>query len=441
MYRRTAALLTAMIFVAPTLFAQSEETALRRPAKYHYRQDSPERIKIEKALDSRIEPGTKLQGNIYELAEAISKEYQIPIRINEAALLAADLEREDEVQFRLPTGVTLRQALDVAFATQEPTLEYFIWYDSLIVTTEVDAEEYMETVVYELRDLPSEAMDDWEEIDRLIQDHVGGWVGRGDGDGVMVSFPGGLVVLQTQRRHREILDLLMRLREFNSGPPLTITVQDVPPNSLRGKRLPPEIQRIDTVLNGPVPKGMKDVLDLKELAEFLEEHCQIAVSLDEPGLLMEGVDPDADVYVKELGTLRSALEFAFLDVEGTKIGWYVDKSTIVVTNERQAEEHLTTQFYDLAGISEPLESDRKRLHEMVQYPTSGNWLAYGGGSATISNFPGCLIVSCNAKCHEEVGEILRQLREFSAQQGYPDPPVPTPVYGGNAGFTIPNELE
>ncbi|MCA9032767.1 MAG: hypothetical protein KDA66_18265, partial [Planctomycetaceae bacterium] len=98
--------------------------------------------------------------------------------------------------------------------------------------------------------------------------------------------------------------------------------------------------------------------------------------------------------------------------------------------------------YDLVGINEALEKDRQSLRDMIQQTTPGNWLSNGNGEGTISNFPGCLIVSCNLKCHQEVGEILRQLREFSAQQGYPDPPIPDmplPVHWGKAGFVMPEQ--
>ncbi|MCA8992155.1 MAG: hypothetical protein KDA88_09270 [Planctomycetaceae bacterium] len=429
---RTVSALTAVLLISPTLLAQLEETAPRRPAKYHYRQDSPGRIKIENVLDAKIEPGTTLKGNIYELAEAISKEYRIPIRINEAALLAEGLGYGDAVQFNLPAGITLREALDVAFAIQETRLEYFIQHETLVITSDIDAEVYMETVVYELRDLPPEVTDEWEEMELLIRRHVRGWLHLGNGKGNMASFPGGLVVRQTQRKHREVLDLLVGLREFNTGPPLTITTHDKSSPPPRGKHVSAEDQRILTVLDGPLAKGFEDVSDLDELCTYLQDNYPIPVSLDRIGLRHEGVSPDMEVHLREMKTLRETLETALVDINRVKLGVFIDNSTLIVAPREQADRHISTRYYDLAGLTKALREDRNFLEDAILTGVDRGWYEYGNGEGAISTYPGCVIVSCDSACHEEVQVLFRQLREFSSQNGYPEPPVPDipPSIGG-----------
>ncbi|MCA9033268.1 MAG: hypothetical protein KDA66_20790, partial [Planctomycetaceae bacterium] len=286
---RTVSALTALLLITPALLAQPEETAPRRPAKYHYRQDSPERIKIEKALDTIIEPGVVLKGNPWQLMEALGKHFDIETGVDEPSLLAEGVSDERMPEFELPSGITLQQALDTVFAESEIQFDCHIRFDVLELTSRIRADDFMETIVYELRDLPHEVLSKAGEFEELIQSHTGNWLDDNRGEGTLESIPGGVVIRQTQRRHREILDLLTRLREFNTGPPLTITVSELP--KPRGERKSPQLEAIRNALAGPPPEGVEAVKTVGELCAFLDKAYPFRVRLNERSINPEGIGP------------------------------------------------------------------------------------------------------------------------------------------------------
>ncbi|MCA9033259.1 MAG: hypothetical protein KDA66_20745, partial [Planctomycetaceae bacterium] len=342
----------------------------------------------------------------------------------EEALRTESDDDKNALQFELPTGVTLREALDFSIDEQPLQLDYVVRFDMLDLTTRTQAEEVLETVVYELRDLPKEAVEEWWNMANLIQSHVDGWLDDGTGDGSLSSFPGGVSISQTQRRHREILELLIRLREFNTGPPLNITVADGPVPERRGERLPPGERRIQAALDGPPPENIERVSNLREFSSMLRDSYEFPVKFDELALRSEGVSPTTEFRVRKLNSLRNMLRYANTRLEWDEVVIYVDESTLKISTRERANDDLSTKFYDMDGLAAGIRSDDIFISDMVLNISDESWLDNGTGSGVVTIFPGCLVISCNATSHENVHDLFEQLREFSAQQGYPEPAFP-----------------
>ncbi|MEZ5945049.1 MAG: hypothetical protein R3C18_26990 [Planctomycetaceae bacterium] len=417
--------------LTPALQAQLEETAPRRPAKYHYRQDSPERIKIEKALETIIEPGVVLKGSPHQLMDAIGKYFGIQTGVNEAALLAEGIKG---YQLELQTGLSLRQALDIAFSETEIELDYLIHFDVLQLTTRLCADEVLETVVYELRDLPEESLKTGalgNAIEDLLIIHCRSYPQQTSDEGTHVQFPGGVAVRQSQRCHRELLELLVRIREFNTGPPLKITTSDISPP--RGEQPAPETKRIRTALSAPPPEGIESVKSIGAFCDFLDKACPFSVRLDEAEILAEGIGPETEIRVLRLNTLRNTLGYALSDVGGIELTSFVSHGTLLVTTNIRADEESQTELYDLAGLTAPLREDTLYLMPMIDTVTKLDFINGGGYSVAKSAYPECLIVSRPWNGHADTRNLFRQLREFSAQQGYPDPPLFDSPIGFDSG--------
>jgi RNA polymerase sigma factor (sigma-70 family) len=187
-----------------------------------YSQLSPSRQTIERALDASTLPN--LAGAILrEFVELLGENLGIPIRIDEAALDESGVPTDIDVD--VPQGLANRETL--SFVLDPLDLDYIIKNGVLTVTTREAADNFRETVVYELRHLhPAIPANDTTAVTDLMMNSTSGpWLDT-DGDGGTISeLPGGLAVRQSQRVHREIVALLEQLEQFASRKDLPV----VPP--------------------------------------------------------------------------------------------------------------------------------------------------------------------------------------------------------------------
>ncbi len=183
------------------------------PTSVDYGPHSENRERIESAFDQV----TNVEFQDMPLSQAmdyIAQVHDIPIRIDVAALQDEGVTPDEALTFTV-AGISLENAMEIMLSdVNGARLDYLIKNDVLFITTAIEAEEFMETRLYEMRNYqgltPSTAMD-------LIQSGTSGIWYDIDGDGgKMVAIDGGLMIRQTQRVHREIHELLEQMQRFSS---------------------------------------------------------------------------------------------------------------------------------------------------------------------------------------------------------------------------------
>jgi hypothetical protein len=179
-----------------------------------YGQTSENRQRIESEFSRIIEWEFQAMP-ISDAFGFISESHQIPIRIDEGALSDLGVFLDDEITFTT-SGVPMRDAIELILDDVGGSdLSYIIKNDVLMITSVTDAEDSMETRLYDMRHYqgldPSAAIEiiqegttsEWEDID-----HAGGTI---------VPIQGGLMVRQNQRVHREIAAVLEQVRQFTAA--------------------------------------------------------------------------------------------------------------------------------------------------------------------------------------------------------------------------------
>lgn len=217
---------------------------------FDFSESDPQTRKIKAALDDSIDiefPGNPLS----DVLDYLSQVNDIPVLLDESRVLDAGISPDEEVSLVI-SGVTLENALDIMLNNLAGVeLDYIVENQVLKITTAEHAARVMETRVYSLGQLPTDYRP--EEIARVIirtiapetwrnsvipsDDHgYGGMMGGdmedmyagtsmedemsledvqpvgGPGAGSVEPLSGVLVVTQSQRVHRKIVDLLSQLK-------------------------------------------------------------------------------------------------------------------------------------------------------------------------------------------------------------------------------------
>ena len=193
---------------------------LRRTKRGETRPSTPEDVRrIEAALDAPVQvdfKGTPLTEVIQKLAE----EYRILIQLDGKALEESGVAADSPIT-RTLQGIALRSALDLLL--RDLGLTYTIVDEVLLITSPDAAQsgEMLATVVYPVGDLVAfrdPSGEEWTDFDSLIEMMENSvapdsWLDAG-GSGIIQPFDEGraLVVTQTPRLHREVAQLLEKLR-------------------------------------------------------------------------------------------------------------------------------------------------------------------------------------------------------------------------------------
>lgn len=185
-------------------------TALRKHSRQTFTLDPPQHLTLRQKLNENV--SVKFQNTpLFRAMQELAEQTKIDIRLDKPAL------KEEGVRDREPVSLTLSNrklstALHVLLA--DIGLTWILNDGVLWITTEIQAEDYRKTVVYDVRDLCRNRAES-TELTAAIQAQTNGPWEATAGSGGTIVFPkaGTMVVHQTERILQEVLDLLAAYRK------------------------------------------------------------------------------------------------------------------------------------------------------------------------------------------------------------------------------------
>ncbi len=174
-----------------------------------YRTHTPRRQAIEQALDQEL-PVEFHDAPLSDVLDYLSESLSIPIVIDTKALEDESLAPDTAVSLTF-SDLPVRSVLAI-LCERLTGLDVIVKHDVLTITTRSAADSHFEVVVYEMRPFaPLTPLD----VEKVLTSTTGAqyWQESG-GEGTIVAIPGAVVIRQTQRVHREIVDVLDQLAKF-----------------------------------------------------------------------------------------------------------------------------------------------------------------------------------------------------------------------------------
>jgi hypothetical protein len=179
--------------------------------------DSIAVARIEKALRSPLASSGLdfVEVPLEEVVNLLQEDYGIPIQLDLPSMEAMGLSAEEKVTANIH-NVSLQSALSLLLKKLQ--LTYVIRDEVLQITSPEEAESYLRTCVYNVREFVEDTSD--ESVANLIDTIVScvateTWAENGGGESEIRPLrPGLLVVSQTQAVHDEISSLLKAIRDM-----------------------------------------------------------------------------------------------------------------------------------------------------------------------------------------------------------------------------------
>ena len=169
----------------------------------------PANIAVHRGLMQKIDCEYR-EVTLRDVAADIQEQSGIPIEFDVAALDEEEITADSIVSLRI-SGVSVNSALRLLL---EP-LDCRAVVDSgrLLITSDVVADEMLQTHIYDIADLTAAGFTDTELLDTILASGTGLWENEdGMGGDFKMSESGALIVKQTLQAHREIALLLSDLR-------------------------------------------------------------------------------------------------------------------------------------------------------------------------------------------------------------------------------------
>ncbi len=172
---------------------------------------------------------------------------------------------------------------------------------------------------------------------------------------------------------------------------------------------------IETALNEPTAFEFVDT-PLKDVVDVLKLRHGIEIQLDVRALAEASIALDAPVTANIKGvSLRSALRYM---LSGGGLGCIIDHDILLITTADKAKTITTTRVYDVADLlavessnDDSLDTDSAIVKAIVTCVAPNSW-ALAGGTGSICPVPAVksIVVSQNAEVHEQIAELLADLR-------------------------------
>lgn len=372
---------------------------------------TPIEQQIDQALAGRITLNFK-QTPLAEVLEFLRTELKVPIFIDRRPINEAGVKLDAPVTLLSPEPLCARAGLDAILG--ELGLAWTVRHETLMITTQENCDQLLETRVYDVADLlplprpEPDADGRITEFDTLIDAILATvrpntWTDTG-GIGSITSLeaPGiaALVVAQTHAAHEQIGQLLADLRgvRHNAPPrsakglrarrikkdkssepaqkaphsPTSADADEAPLSDLQKlaiaalrppehwEFLPPEQESLRKALCRPISLRLGDA-PLATAAQTLARQIGLPVMLDKPHLKEAQTEAARRVTVARDGiTAAAALE---LVVEAFGLEWTVRDDTIQITTADAADENLLPRVYDVHDLTAYRDSENQVVQD------------------------------------------------------------------------------
>jgi hypothetical protein len=253
----------------------------------------------------------------------------------------------------------------------------------------------------------------------LIENQIGGpWIGTDGIGGDITPHGTALVIRQTHRTHEEIEALLETLTEAATR---ALRTQPYP---VRPAGYPFASEaRVEKALEQQTELAFADT-PLEVAMQVLADLHDIPILLDRRAFENDGIALDAPVNVVLSGiSLRKGLE-VLLDELG--LTYVTKRGNLFVTSKSAALTNLSATVYDVRDLL--IDDDADGLIDVLEYETSGPWMAIDGVGGTLAAMPpGLLVVRQTGAVHREIANVLSELRRVEAARTKPPEPDPAEV--------------
>jgi hypothetical protein len=396
---------------------KSEETAARRLETWREQERLDATVV---ALDRSYEwPAGEV--SLAELAALIDKQNGMAVDIDRLAI-ESEGENLNRYRFDIP-GSTLSVASLLRLTVESHGLAYDVHDGRLSITTQDASRDRnrLRTVVYPLpQPEPSAARvseDQWVALVTSLV-HVNEWQDVG-GQGHCEPVPGGLVIVQTNRVHRDLRRLLEQVGTLLNPPeslaPVVMTPRDfdsVGRGTWRKLTQPVSLRCTDR----PLALVLQDLAGQSGLPIHLNRH-----RLEEAG-----VNPDNLVVSQSLEnvSLASLLHLLLDEIE---LAFYVRDAAVEVTTPEDAEspDNMVTVAYPVHDLVDlPGGRDFDSLIELIVTTVAPeSWSDVGGPALVGEEVDGWLLISQTGDVHEQIEQLLTQIRHTLAYDAAP------PIFG------------
>lgn len=173
-------------------------------------------------------------------------------------------------------------------------------------------------------------------------------------------------------------------------------------------------KRVEAALARPLPEPGLEFTEtpLSDVVRFLSDEYSIPIFVDEAAMQDFGLSSDDPVTVDLPQGLRleSALRLMLSRLELT---YLVRDEVLFVTTEDKATTLQEVRVYPTENFPTTAASLREIIVELASPDT---WVEKGG-EGTIASLPETLLVRQTHAVHDEIADLLRQLRESQKQEG------------------------
>lgn len=347
--------------------------------------------------------------SLRELANEIERQCNIPVSLNEHGLRAE--KWDPDRKFLVPVGTLSLQTLFHFILDEDLTPDFYA--DRMVITTVEASRDHnlMRTVVYPLPQPDPRGMDEdaWADLIRINFDDSGNRWFSGDAD--VAAVPGGLIVIHSEHGHRQVKWLIESLARAQEGHLPNLLW---PPTTQSSRR-----EQITTALQETTSCDFT-AMPLAEVAQSLAQQHHIPILLHARKLEEASVLPRSPI-TKSLHniSLKSALNLILKDLDLTFV---ITDDAILITTQEDAESRLTVMAYDVDDLLwkdavNPFDADWDPFENLLltfMRPTS--WGDYAGPGPTLGHGDRWLVFPQTRAVHEEVGELLNQLRRALASE-------------------------
>jgi hypothetical protein len=320
--------------------------------------------------------------------------------------------------------ISLRSALKLVLS--QFNLTYVIQDEVLQITTKDKANQLLKTTVYDVRDvLPSGEKNrpDFDALIDLITSTIGtqSWSDVGGPGSITGLEPESLVISQIYEVHEEIDYLLRTLRQANEQTKV-------------GKFEDAGLSQLSDNARA-ILKALEETADLdfhetplQEVAEQIQKQHRIQIHFDANALKDAAIDNTTIpvTYSVKGVSLRAALNGI---LSPSNLTCVVQDEVLQITTKDKANQMLDTKLYlieDLVGRTGDATTSEKRMTPdaesfmdvMTSNVAAQSWSSVGGpGAVEPYDKNGLiLVVSQTQQVHEEIADLLSQLRDVHRKQ-------------------------